>query len=72
MVWKETPAVIEKRRVVVDAIKKVAPQCKANFEIPMTAYMYIMEGNRLRKKPIRASYEYISKVMHEMLNAGLI
>ena len=65
-------ALIEKRKVVIDAIKKVAPTCKANFEIPMLAYMYIMEGNRLRKKPVKASYDYISNLMHEMLKNGAI
>lgn len=46
----ETPTAIQKRLAVKDAIKKVAPQCKANFEIPMSALNYIDYGNRLRKK----------------------
>ena len=56
-----------KKQVVIDAIKQVAPKCKANFEIPMSAYTYIEYGNRLRKKPVKASYNYIQNVMYEFL-----
>lgn len=56
-----------KRCVVRDAIKAVAPQCKGNFEIPMSAISYINYGNRMRKKPIRAGYDYVYNVMHEMI-----
>lgn len=62
-----TPASIEKRRVVIDAIKSVAPKCKGNFEIPMSAINYINYGNRLRKKPVRASYEFVQNLTYEML-----
>ena len=64
----ETPASIQKRLAVKEAIKKVAPQCKGNFEIPMTALNYINYGNRLRKKPVRASYDYVCNVMYEMFD----
>lgn len=64
----ETPTAIQKRLAVKDAIKKVAPQCKANFEIPMSALNYIDYGNRLRKKPVRASYDYVYNLMHEMID----
>lgn len=64
---KETTASIEKRRVVKDAIKQVAPKCKGNFEIPMSAINYIEYGNRLRKKPVRASYNYVQSVAYDMI-----
>ena len=69
---KEISATAYKRSVVIDAIKKVAPKCKANFEIPMSAYCYIMEGNRLRKKPVHVSYDYVSNLMHEMIRKNII
>ena len=56
-----------KRNVVRDAIKVVAPKCKGNFEIPMSAINYINYGNRMRKKPIRAGYDYVYNTMHEMI-----
>ena len=56
-----------KKHIVRDAIKNVAPKCKGNFEIPMSAISYIEFGNRLRKKPVRASYNYVSDVVYEML-----
>ena len=56
-----------KHSIVRDAIKNVAPKCVANFEIPMSAINYINYGNRLRKKPVRASYNYVYNVMHEMI-----
>ena len=46
----KTPASILKRQVVSEAIKAVAPKCKGNFEIPMSAINYIENGNKLRKK----------------------
>ena len=63
---------IYKRSVVRDAIKKVAPYCKGNFEIPIAAIVEINKGNVLRKKPIRASREYVASVMYQMLNLGEI
>lgn len=67
-----TPASIEKRRVVIDAIKSVAPKCKGNFEIPMSAINYIEYGNRLRKKPIRVSFNYVQELTYEMLDKKMI
>jgi len=63
----ETPASILKRNAVKDAIKAVAPNCKGNFEIPMSAISYIEYGNRLRKKPIKVSYNYAQSLTYEML-----
>ena len=63
---------IYKRTVVREAIKKVAPFCKGNFEIPMAAIYEINKDNRLRKKPVRASYDYVSEVMYQMLNRNEI
>ena len=64
----EVPASVKKKAIVKEAIKKVAPNCKGNFEIPMSAISYIEYGNRLRKKPIRASYNYVSDIMYEMFD----
>lgn len=68
----KTPASILKRQVVSEAIKAVAPKCKGNFEIPMSAINYIENGNRLRKKPIRASYSYVQELTYEMLDKKII
>lgn len=67
MAQKITPAVARKRWIVRDAIRKVVPECKANFEIPMSALNYINYGNRMREKPVKVSYEYVYKTMHEMI-----
>lgn len=56
-----------KRNAVISAIKVVAPQCKGNFEIPMSAMLQIEKDNSLRKRPIRASYDYIKNLTFEML-----
>lgn len=64
---KITPSQIIKRNVVKDAIKQVAPKCKGNFEIPMSAINYIEYGNRLRKKPVKASYDYVKNLAYEMI-----
>ena len=56
-----------KRQVVCDAIKAVAPKCKGNFEIPMSAINYINNGNNLRKKPVRASYDYVQDMAYRMM-----
>ena len=56
-----------KRHIVREAIKQVAPKCKGNFEIPMSAISYIEYGNRLRKKPVRASFNYVKDLTYEML-----
>lgn len=69
---KEVSAKVLKRQVVIEAIKVVAPKCKGTFEIPMSAIAYIEYGNRLRKKPIRASYDYVYSLMHEMINSKII
>ncbi len=69
---EEIPYSVLKRRVVCDAIKKVAPKCKGNFEIPMTAISVIEADNRLRKKPIRVSYAYVQNLAYEMFKMGLI
>ena len=68
----KTPASIRKRQVVIEAIKAVAPQCKGNFEIPMSAINYIEYGNRLRKEPIRASFNYVQSLTYEMLDKKII
>ena len=60
-------AIAYKRSIVHDAIKHVAPMCKGNFEIPMSAISYIQYGNRLRKTPVRVSYSYVSDMVYEML-----
>lgn len=65
----KTPAAVKKKIVVREAIKAVAPKCKANFEIPMSAYVYIEKGNSIRKSPVKASYSYIQQVMYEMILA---
>ena len=62
-------ATVLKRQVVKEAIKVVAPKCKGNFEIPMSAITYIENGNRLRKKPVRASYDYVRALVYEMIQA---
>ena len=67
MANKLTPLEVKKRNAVKDAIRNVAPSCKGNFEIPMSALHYINYGNRMRQKPIRASYDYVYKTMHEMI-----
>lgn len=67
-----TPAQVLKRQVCIDAIKKVANQAKGNFEIPMLAIQYIEYGNRLRKKPVRVSYDYMRNLVYEMLNSCTI
>lgn len=56
-----------KRNIVKEAIRNVAPNCKGNSEIPMSAINYIEYGNRLRKKPIRASYNYVQSLAYEMI-----
>lgn len=60
-------ASVQKRIAVKEAIKAVAPKCKGNFEIPMSAISYIEYGNNLRKKPIRASYDYVQNLTYEMI-----
>ena len=69
---QKVSASVLKRNAVIEAIKAVAPNCSANFEIPMSAIAYIEYGNRLRKTPIRVSYNYVYNLMHEMLSAGVI
>lgn len=63
----KVPASVQKRIVVKEAIKAVAPKCKGNFEVPMSAISYIEYGNNFRKKPIRASYDYVSNLAYKML-----
>ena len=65
---RKVPAAVYKRVVVREAIKKVAPGCIANFEIPVNALSYIEKENRMRKKPVRASYDYVQKTMYDMLD----
>lgn len=67
-----TPAQILKRQVCIDAIKKVANQAKANFEIPMLAIQYVEFGNLLRKKPVRVSYSYMQSLTYDLLDSGII
>lgn len=61
-----------KRYVVRKAIKEVSKSCCANFEIPMAAITKIEFDNRLRKKPVKASYDYVYNMMHEMLRSNEI
>ncbi len=63
---------IYKKRIVMDAILIASQKCKATFEIPMIAISIINSDNRLRKKPIRVSYDYVYNLMHEMIRAGLV
>ena len=56
-----------KRYVVRKAIKEVAKTCCANFEIPMSAIAKIDFDNRVKKKLVRASYDYVYNMMHEMI-----
>ena len=72
MGWKmnsknEMSAAEYKRYVVRKALKEVSKTVCANFEIPMSAIAKINFDNRLRKKPVKASYDYVYNMMHEML-----
>lgn len=63
----EMSATEYKRYVVRKAIKDVANTCRGNFEIPMTAISKINFDNKMRKKPVKASYDYVSNMVYEML-----
>lgn len=63
----EMSAAEYKRYVVKKAIKEVSKTVCANFEIPMSVLNKLDFDNRLRKKPVKASYDYVYNLMHEMI-----
>ena len=56
-----------KRNAVRTAIKQASTCCNGNFEIPMCAIQIINKDNSLRKKPIRASYDYVHNMTYDMI-----
>ena len=42
------------------------PKCRALFQLPNMVYAEIVKDNTMRKKPIRASYERIKRIIHGM------
>ncbi len=61
-----------KLHVTRDAVKEAALKSKATCEIPIIARAIIVKENSNRKVPIDVTYDYVRKVMMELIKEGLI